>query len=252
MNDSIRAKPPGKVAKKKKVTPVAPASAFAPVPAPAKRARRGVVGPVAVQRRQRQVEEKRGAILDAALTLFSQKGVHGASVDQVAALADVSKGNLLYYFASKEELYVSVLRKLLALWLEPLREFSVSQEPEQAIGEYIRRKLEASRDNPQASRLFCLELVQGAPLFGEELSRELRDLVDRKAEVILGWVASGKLSAVEPHHLIFTLWSVTQHYADFAVQVEALTGRTLADPLFFEEVLGNVRGIVLFGVLPRG
>ena len=203
-------------------------------------------------RRQQQGEEKRGAILDAALTLFSRKGLHGASVDQVAALADVSKGNLLYYFASKEELYLSVLRKLLALWLEPLREFSVTQEPEEAIGEYIRRKLVASRDNPQASRLFCLELVQGAPLFGEELGRELRDLVDRKAEVIRGWVASGRLAAVEPHHLIFTLWSVTQHYADFAVQVEAITGRTLADPLFFDEVLESLRRIVLVGVLPRG
>ena len=204
------------------------------------------------RRRQQQFEDKRKAILDAALTLFSQKGVHGASVDQIAALAEVSKGNLLYYFESKEVLYLSVLRQLLALWLEPLRTFSASQDPAQAIGAYIRRKLEASRDNPQASRLFCLELVQGAPLFGQELSQELRDLVDRKAEVIRAWIADGRLSAVEPHHLIFTLWSITQHYADFAVQVEALTGRTLADPVFFEETLVSVRQIVLSGVLPRG
>ena len=205
-----------------------------------------------VGRRQQQGDDKRKAILDAALVLFSRKGLHGASVDQIAALAEVSKGNLLYYFESKDVLYRSVLRQLLALWLEPLRSFSASQDPETAIGDYIRRKLEASRDNPQASRLFCMELVQGAPLFGEELSLELRDLVERKAEVIRAWVAGGKLAAVEPHHLIFTLWSVTQHYADFAVQVEAITGRTLADPLFFDEVLGNLRGIVLGGVLPRG
>lgn len=205
----------------------------------------------AARRRQQQFEDKRKTILDAALRLFSQKGVHGASVDQIAALADVSKGNLLYYFESKEVLYRSVLRQLLTVWLEPLRTFSATQDPAEAIGTYIRRKLESSRDNPQASRLFCLELVQGAPLFGEELSLELRDLVDRKAEVIRAWIADGTLSAVEPHHLIFTLWSVTQHYADFAVQVEALTGRTLADPAFFEETVENVRQIVLSGVLPR-
>lgn len=207
--------------------------------------------PPPARRRQQQFEDKRKAILGAALTLFSQKGVHGTSVDNIAALAEVSKGNLLYYFESKEVLYLSVLRQLLALWLEPLRTFSASQNPAEAIGAYIRRKLEASRDDPQASRLFCLELVQGAPLFGEELSLELRDLVERKADVIRAWIADGRLSPVEPHHLIFTLWSITQHYADFAVQVEALTGRTLADPGFFEETVANVRQIILSGVLPR-
>ncbi|MCZ2498724.1 HTH-type transcriptional regulator RutR [Xylophilus sp. Kf1] len=203
-------------------------------------------------RRQRQSEDKRKAILDAALTLFSQHGVHGASVDRIASLADVSKGNLLYHFESKEVLYRSVLRQLLALWLEPLRAFSAAQDPRQAIGDYIRRKLKASRDDPQASRLFCLELVQGAPLFGDELSAELRELVERKAQVIRDWTRQGQLGAVEPHHLIFTLWSVTQHYADFAVQVRALTGRTLDDPVFFEETVANVQRIVLDGVLPRG
>lgn len=202
-------------------------------------------------RRRQQVDDKRKAILQAALTLFSQKGVHGASLDQIAARAEVSKGNLLYYFESKEVLYLSVLRQLLALWLEPLRSFSATQDPQAAIGEYIRRKLEASRDNPQASRLFCLELVQGAPLFGDELSLELRDLVERKAEVIRAWIDSGKLCPVEPHHLIFTLWSITQHYADFAVQVSALTGRSLAEPAFFEETVSNLQKIVLGGVLPR-
>lgn len=203
-------------------------------------------------RRQQQGDDKRKAILEAALTLFSQKGVHGASVDQIAALAEVSKGNLLYYYESKEVLYRSVLRQLLVLWLEPLRSFSASQDPETAIGDYIRRKLEASRDNPQASRLFCMELVQGAPLFGEELSLELRDLVNRKADVIRAWITNGQLCAVEPHHLIFSLWSITQHYADFAVQVKALTGRTLADPDFFEETVANVRQIILSGIIPRG
>jgi hypothetical protein len=61
--------------------------------------------------------DKRSAILHAALGLFSRYGLHGTSVDQVAARADVSKSNLLYYFANKEELYVCVLRDLLAVWL---------------------------------------------------------------------------------------------------------------------------------------
>ena len=38
-------------------------------------------------------------------------------------------------------------------------------------------------------------------------------------------IAVGKLARVDPYHLIFAIWSVTQHYADFAVQVDAVLGR---------------------------
>ena len=226
-----------------------------PIPKPSKRllAPRAPAarGPAAINRRLRQIEDQRSVILTAALGLFSRYGLHGTSVDQVAARADVSKSNLLYYFANKEELYVCVLRDLLTVWLEPLRGFSVEQDPREAIGDYIRRKLVISRDRPDASRLFCLEMIQGAPLLRDELGRELRDLVERKSEVIRQWVADGKLAPVDPHHLIFALWATTQHYADFGVQVQAITGRTLDDPVFFEQTVENVQRIVLQGITVR-
>ena len=197
------------------------------------------------------VADKRTAVLNAALGLFSRYGLHGTSVDQVAARAGVSKSNLLYYFVNKEELYVCVLRDLLQVWLAPLREFSAEQDPQRVIGDYIRRKLAASRDSPDASRLFCLEIIQGAPLLRDELGRELRDLVEQKSAVIQSWVDSGRLAPVDPQHLLFMLWATTQHYADFAVQVEALTGQTLANPAFFEQTVANVQAVVLRGVGPR-
>lgn len=237
----------------------APASTRSRAPAPvektvaAKRTPKtrapAVRGAPAVRRRARQIEDKRSAILGAALDLFSRFGLHGTSVDQVAVRADVSKSNLLYYFANKEDLYVSVLRNLLDVWLEPLRGFSAEQDPHDAISDYIRRKLVVSRDSPAASRLFCLEMVQGAPLLRDELGHELRDLVERKSEVIRAWVAAGRLAPVDPHHLIFALWATTQHYADFGVQVQALTGLTLDDPAFFEEAVRSVQHLVLNGII---
>ena len=197
------------------------------------------------------VQNKREVVLAAALGLFSRYGLHGTSVDQLAARAGVSKSNLLYYFANKEELYVSVLRDLLDLWLAPLREFTAEQDPQQAIADYIRRKLVVSRDSPDASRLFCLEMIQGAPLLRDELDRELREIVMHKAAVIRGWIDDGRLAPVDPQHLIFSIWATTQHYADFAVQVQALTGKTLADPAFFEQTVANVQAVVLRGVAPR-
>ena len=172
-------------------------------------------------------------------------------VDQVAARAGVSKSNLLYYVVNQEELYVRVPRDLLQVWLAPLREFSAEPDPQRVISDHIRRKLAASRESPDASRLFCLEMIQGAPLLRDELGRELRDLVRHKSAVIQAWVDVGRLAPVDPQHLLFMLWATTQHCADFAVQVEALTGQTLANPVFFEQTVANVQAVVLRGVGPR-
>lgn len=210
-----------------------------------------VTNPAVTDRRERQIQQRRITILKAALKLFSRSGFHGVSIDQIASLANVSKTNLLYYFESKEGLYLAVLRNILAVWLEPLRTFSADQDPHEVIGDYIKRKLIASRDNPEASRLFCMEVVQGAPLFGKEISHGLLDLVNSKVAVIEQWIADGRLSAVDPKHFLFSLWSTTQHYADFSFQVHALTGHTLKDTKFFDSVVKNVQQIFLEGVIPR-
>ena len=201
--------------------------------------------------REQSVRDKRAVIMRAALDLFSRYGRHGTSVDQIASAAGLSKSNLLYHFSNKDDLYVCVLRELLEVWLAPLRDFSAEQDPREAIGDYIRRKLVISRDRPDASRLFCLEMIQGAPLLRDELDRELRTLVEKKSEVIRAWVEAGKLAPVDPPHLIFALWAITQHYADFGVQVQALSGHTLDDEGFFERTVENVQRIVLQGIEPR-
>nr|WP_318382096.1 HTH-type transcriptional regulator RutR [uncultured Enterobacter sp.] len=202
-------------------------------------------------KRSQAVSEKRTAILTAALSLFSQFGIHGTRIEQVAEQAGVSKTNLLYYFPSKEALYIAVLRQILDIWLAPLKAFREDFTPLVAIKEYIRLKLEVSRDYPQASRLFCLEMLQGAPLLKEELTGDLKTLVEAKSAIIAGWIASGKLAPVDPHHLIFMIWASTQHYADFATQVEAVTGATLQDEAFFARTVDNVQRMIIEGIRVR-
>lgn len=202
-------------------------------------------------KRSQAVSEKRAAILAAALALFSRSGIHGTRLEQVAEQAGVSKTNLLYYYPSKEALYVAVLQQILDIWLAPLKAFREDFAPLVAIKEYIRLKLEVSRDHPQASRLFCLEMLQGAPLLKAELTGDLKALVDAKSAIIAGWVESGKLAPVDPHHLIFMIWAATQHYADFAPQVEAVTGATLQDAEFFQRTVDNVQRMIIEGIRAR-
>jgi TetR/AcrR family transcriptional regulator len=202
-------------------------------------------------RRQQRLENKRIAIFDAALELFARYGLHGTTVDQIAEAADVSKTNLFYYFPTKEDVYVAALQNLLTEWLAPMLALDVEGDPVKSLSDYIRRKMEFSRKYPEASRLFCIEIVQGAPLLGKELRTSLKRLVNEKAAVIQAWIDAGKIAPVDPYHLIFSIWSTTQHYADFSAQVHAILEKRLTDKAFFEEATLNVQRIILGGIKIR-
>jgi AcrR family transcriptional regulator len=62
-------------------------------------------------RRRLTAEERRSAILDAALTAFSQKGYHATSLDDIAREAGVSKALIYEHFASKQELHGDLIAR---------------------------------------------------------------------------------------------------------------------------------------------
>ena len=175
-------------------------------------------------KRTRIQKRNRRAILDAALDVFSRNGFRGATLDQIAEVAGLSKPNLLYYFPSKEAIHVTLLSQLLDTWLAPLRALDPMGDPRTEILGYVRRKLDLSRDFPRESRLFANEILQGAPRLSAILAGELKPLVDEKARLLRDWAAAGRIADVPPHHLIFAIWALTQHYADFEVQVRAVLG----------------------------
>jgi TetR/AcrR family transcriptional regulator len=196
-------------------------------------------------------ELNRGVILDAALEIFSNYGLRGTTIDQIAAKAGMSKPNLLYYFKRKDDIYAAVLENTLQEWLEPMRTLNPDGDPVEELRRYITRKLEMSATKPAASRFFANEILHGAPHVGGFLKTGLKELVDRKATVIRKWVSEGKLAPVDPHHLFFVIWATTQHYADFDVQVRAIMGSQVEKPGFYEHTAQAVLTILLNGVKAR-
>lgn len=174
--------------------------------------------------RSRIQQKNRELILDAALEVFSLHGFRGATLDQIAEGAGLSKPNLLYYFPSKEEVHTALLTGLLDTWLDPLRAMDPKGEPLQEILAYVRRKLDLARDYPRESRLFAGEILQGAPRMRAAIEGDLRRLVEEKAAVLTRWMDEGRIARVDPVHLVFSIWALTQHYADFDVQVRAVLG----------------------------
>lgn len=196
-------------------------------------------------------KENREKILEAALEVFSLHGFRGATIDQIADQASMSKPNLLYYFNRKEDIHAELIRRLLETWLAPLVEMDGSGNPIREIRDYIRRKLEMARDYPRESRLFANEIIQGAPRVLQSLEGELKELVDEKAEIISGWMKAGKLRKCDPYHLIFSIWATTQHYADFDVQVRAVLGPDRAGPGRFSDAADFLEKLFIEGLQPR-
>lgn len=174
-------------------------------------------------KKQSRIQQRnRTLILDAALDVFSRDGYRGATLDQIAEAAGLSKPNILYYFSGKEEIHVTLLNHLMETWLHPLIKMDAKGDPLFEILSYVGRKLDMARDLPRESRLFANEILQGAPRMGPHLVSGLKPLFDEKCAVIQGWVDSGQLADVNPAHLIFSIWATTQHYADFEAQVSVL------------------------------
>ncbi len=199
--------------------------------------------------RTRIQERNIAVILDAALEVFSQHGFRGATLDQIARAAELSKPNLLYYFPSKEAIHKELLSELLDTWLDPLRALNDEGDPIEEIVDYVLRKLEMSRDMPRESRLFANELLQGAPRILDMIRGPLKDLVDEKAALIRGWAEAGRIAQVDPYHLIFSVWAVTQHYADFDVQVRGILDAR--DDAHFGQAAGFLTHMYRAALTPR-
>ena len=133
-------------------------------------------------RRETRIQrEKREIILDAALDIFSAQGFGGTTVDQIASAAGMSKPNLLYYFAHKEDVYLALLDRQVDDWIAPLVAIRADGDPIEEIRGYIRRKLELSRERPRESRLYANEVLQGAPHIKEAMQRSYERSGRRKS-----------------------------------------------------------------------
>jgi AcrR family transcriptional regulator len=65
----------------------------------------------ATPKRRLTAEERRSAILDSALAVFSERGYHSAAIDDIASQAGVSKALIYEHFASKQELHGDLIAR---------------------------------------------------------------------------------------------------------------------------------------------
>jgi AcrR family transcriptional regulator len=80
------------------------------------------------ERRRREREERRHAIVDAAEAVFFSSGWEDATMDAVAERAELAKATLYLYFKSKEELYAAVLLRGSRIMYDMFRDAATAHE----------------------------------------------------------------------------------------------------------------------------
>ena len=187
------------------------------------------------------------AIIDAAIEEFSRHGFRATSVQAISDRVGTSKANVHYYFKNKETLYSKVLDHIVILWNSSFDQIRADEEPAVALERMIRAKVRLSYTHASASRLFANEILQGAVHLGNYLRHTQRQWVKNKVSIIQSWIDSGKMDPVDPAHLIFLIWSSTQHYADFETQVLTILNRAEYEEEMIDAIAEFLCQVILKG-----
>jgi len=199
--------------------------------------------------KRRSREETETMILTAAEDIFAQQGFQGATVDAIAEHGGLSKQNLLYYFPSKDILYQKVLENIMELWLEKMAQLSQrGDDPKSMISGYIRGKIAISQSHPNGSKVFASEIIQGAPKLKGYLISHVLPQLEEDVALVNHWIAQGRMAQVDPYHLFFMIWAVTQTYADFSVQIELALKKPQLEPSDFEQASDFLINIIVRGL----
>ncbi len=191
---------------------------------------------------------KQALILDAAEKVFSEYGYRGATTQMIADEAGVPKANLHYYFPTKLVLYRQIIEEIFSIWLDAAQSFDEGVGPVEALSAYIDKKMEISRSHPRGSKIWANEVMQGAPIIQDYLETTLREWTDSRIAIIQRWIDDGLIDAIDPRYLLYMIWATTQHYADFAHQVDTLNnGKPLSNEQW-ENAGRNVKIVILKGI----
>ncbi|AKM04595.1 MULTISPECIES: TetR/AcrR family transcriptional regulator [Burkholderia cepacia complex] len=199
-----------------------------------------------LRRRKARIRESNEAhLLACAEAVFAERGLDGASTAMIAERAGLPKANLHYYFPTKLALYRRVLDDLFEDWHRAAGTFEAGDDPVEAIGGYVRAKMDLSRRRPLGSKVWANEIIHGAEHMPDILSQRVKPWFDTRVKVIDGWIARGLLAPIDAHALMYLIWATTQHYADFDAQIRALSGKRTFTRKAFDEKTEQVVQLVI-------
>jgi AcrR family transcriptional regulator len=145
------------------------------------------------ERKEREKQARRETIRGSAREIFFAKGFNATTMDEIAHKAELSKGALYLYFASKEELYVSVMSEGLSILFERTEEaLKLDLPPDQMLRKLGEVHYRYYLDYPEYSRIFFFsEHRNVAKQLPRELIQETMDKGMRYFQLVMGVIQKG-------------------------------------------------------------
>jgi len=198
--------------------------------------------------RPKQAEITRGRILDAALSVFSRKGYHAASVDEIVSESHTSKGSIYFHFPNKQSLFLALVDKFADLVVRRVED-AIAHETtgRRRVDAALRATLETFGKYRPLAKIMLVQAVGLGSVFEEKrlevhhrfisLIRQYLDQavaegdlppIDTEVaamgwmgainEVVIQWIYSGQ---PEPERIMNTLRPMLLKSVGFDIPVEA-------------------------------
>ncbi len=210
------------------------------------------------KRKEREREEMRRRIMDAAMTLFVTQGYRSVTIRRIAESIEYSPGTIYLYFSSKDDIYLALLLEGFDRLYEKQKTVQLIADPMQRIIEHGRVYLDFALEN---RHYYDLMFIQPGPLIrlnkggGNDSTENSYKLLKTN---VIQCMEAGYFRDENPEVVAFTLWSLVHGAAShllsvYLENVHAEARQALAEG--FKDFMGRMllqRGAGILAHTPKG
>ena len=164
------------------------------------------------ERREREREERKRQILDAARSLLFEQGLQGTSINKIANSAEIGVGTIYFYFTSKEEIFAALQEEGIDLLYDKIKKSLVRvNRPEDRLKTIARVYFDFSRENKDYFDIINYFLSSPGVLFSENLKGQIDQRGNRVISLLVSAVeagiASGDFREVDARKFAMMFWA---------------------------------------------
>lgn len=148
-------------------------------------------------------------IFDAAHEVFTQKGMDGAKMQEIADRAGINKALLHYYYRSKEKLYETVARAILNKALPAIRQVIESDQPlEDKLRRFIETYIDIISKNTFIPLFIISEINKHPDRFIDSVLPKDLPKPEQFFQQVQDEINAGRIRPIKPQHLIVNIISM--------------------------------------------
>jgi len=194
---------------------------------------------VSIPRRERERLQRHQDILDAAKTVFARDGYEKANLDEVAAILELSKGSIYYYFESKEALFTSIVEQGLDGLLDKIEKAKSKSSTENIVKQVIIDILQYFKDDTEFLRILfnekreyrCDKVGKG----DYPLKTKLESLIFKISGIFKKGIKNGEIDDFQPELLSYYLFGFL-HTVAFELKPDPVKGAEKLTNIFFNGI----------------